>query len=155
MEQEETLLEQFADIIQLGQLEYEFDLPGREETHRVRVGTLWNDDIIKIKERAGKKITFGDIETRREIEINETLVECILSIDGIDFHDSYNMMLNDEKKSQLREILRRASPHLVTCIYEKYIETTKRAYQEIDRRIDEVKKSSGPSQQETELPELK
>jgi len=145
----EDFAAQFEDILSLGQLENEFDVPGREKTHRVRVGVLWNSDVIRIKDRAARRVTIGDSATRREIEIIETLVEAILSIDNVDFFDPKNLSNHDALKSNLRVILDKASPYVVTYIYGKYLETVNTASQEVNRRVEEIKKSSGLPLKET------
>jgi len=85
-----------------------------------------------------------DKETRREIEVLETLVESIMEINEIAFYDESDDNLHSVKKSNLRSILLKANPYLITFLYRKYSELVEQAYGEIERRVDEVKKSSPP-----------
>lgn len=140
----EDLFDQFSDLLAIGQIESTFDVPGREQTHKVRFGILWEDDLIRIKKRATSQAGADDRETRREIEVLETLVESIMEINEISFCDESDDNLHAVKKNNLRNILLKANPYLITFLYRKYSELVEQAYGEIERRVDEVKKSSPP-----------
>lgn len=148
MDKDFDYIAQFSDIHQLGHQESEFQLPGRDQSHTIKMGTLWHADIVKIKDRSARQTRQGDESTRQEIEVLETLVESIMEIDGVSFQ-SEDGNVHALLKGQLREILNAATPYTITHIYNKYVEIVTMSRQEIDRRIEEIKKSSGPSQTET------
>lgn len=138
----ETTRKLLQDITTLGVVDRTFDFPGREKTHKVRVGTLWEDDLIRVKERAARRSS--DPLVQREVIVLETLVEAVLDIDGFAFFNAIPEV-HDVLKGNLRETLKQSSPFTITALYEKYSEATTLGAEEIDNRINEIKKSSGPS----------
>jgi len=147
-------LEVFEDIWTLGQIEEEFEIPGAEKVHTVRMATLWEDDLTKIKKRAVEVAAVSNESVIESVRVFETLVESILSIDGHAFYNPDNLSEHQALKAQLRELLRKCSPHIINFLYSKYLEISGKAYELIRERIEVAKKSSGPSQQNSSPPNL-
>ena len=146
---DEKIFEIFDDLLKLGQIVHEFDFPGKEQTHHIKMGALWEQDLIRVKNRAARRTIAHDDSTRREIEILETLVESILAIDSTEFTHA-DPGLYEETKGKLRMILEHSSPHVIVKLYEEYIQLLIRSSEEIGGRIEEIKKSSEPSQTKDE-----
>jgi hypothetical protein len=145
---EKELFKQFEDLIKIGQKEIEFDVPGAEKTHKIKLGVLWQKDLITIKTRTAEKLIFpGDSEARQVVEPLETLVESILVIDGENFYDETDTSAHNLKKAQLRNVLECAHPGVINFIYQKYVELSRDAYNEITEKVEALKKSSGSSQE--------
>ena len=138
-------LAQFSDLIELGQIENEFTLPGREQTHTIKLGFLWEDDLITIMKRCSNQVSESNQVTWRRIYTFEVLIEAIMMVDDVPFYDPENKANHDLKKMQLRDILRRANPNVINLLYENYLLMSETSAQEIEGRVDDIKKSSPPS----------
>lgn len=145
----DTTRKLMEDITRLGVVDRTFNFPGREKTHKIRVGTLWENDVIVVKERAASRSSEPLVQ--QEIIVLETLVEAILEVDGFPFHSPIQD-IQAQKKGQLRELLEQASPITITRLYRRYTEILQEGAEEIEARIEEIKKSSGPSEQDKPAP---
>lgn len=138
------------DLTQLGQFDQTFSFPGKDKTYKIRIGTLWEDDYINVKKRAAEQS--NDPGVQSEIILLETLVAAILTVDGYNFYHDDDIDQHNLKKGLLRELLKKASPYTILSLYKKYSQLTTMGADAINERIEEIKKSSGPSQPGTTTP---
>lgn len=158
MEEKKDIISQFESLVGMGQKELSFEIPGKEKNHIVKIGTLWHGDVIDVEKRVSSQLYFpNDTLSRNEIHPLETLIQCVLSIDGYSFV-SDDPAEEEIKKAQLREILTKTNSKVILYIYEKYLELTSKSYEEITKAVDSLKKSSGSSRKagkEKKAPNLK
>ena len=148
MEEKKDIIKTFESLTNFGQKELTFSVPGKEKSHVVKIGTLWQGDIIDVEKKIANQLMFpNDSITREEIRPLETVMQCILSIDGHEFV-SDDPAEEEIKKAQLRDILTKTNAKIILFIYQKYLELTTESYNEITKAVDDLKKSSGSSQKD-------
>lgn len=129
------------DIVLGFQVQSTIDVPGRNESHRVTMGVLWNSEVLDIAVATGRRVAADDFHSRRLLVQIETLVQAITQIDEWVCFEPEDQVKNAELKQHLRQMLGRSAPSVVNFLWECYDQLRIKQEGLFQSRTDELKKS--------------
>ena len=130
------------DIIQGWQYQATCDLPGKNTSHRVTMGVIWESEVIDIAVSTGRQVHPADTLSRTAIVKLETLVQAIIQIDADKFIDQDDEFHNNELKGLLRKCLQNSAPVITEFLWNFYEQLREKQDLSFRTAVDEIKKST-------------
>lgn len=121
------------DFVNFSQFSAEFEAPGKERTHKIRISLMWEGELSDLIIRSGRVVTPTDNMGRSVYIKLEKLVQSINSIDG-------ELFDTEESKGKLRMILEKSSPALITYISEMLDILMEQRNNYVQSKTEELKK---------------
>lgn len=133
------IIPEIEDLINFAKFEVELEVPGRSQTHKIRLQLLDEDEIYQLFKQSGQDINPADMMTRAEYMKIGTLVQSITMI-GSKRYKSEDAVQQDALLRELRYILGHSNPYIIDYIYKCYNELYEKRNQFADEQTDELKK---------------
>lgn len=133
------IIPEIEDLINFAKFEVELEVPGRSQTHKIRLQLLDENEIYQLFKQSGQDLNPADMMSRAEYMKIETLVQSITMLDTKRYK-SEDATEQDALLRELRYILGHTSPYLIGYVYKCYNELYEKRNQFADEKTEELKK---------------
>lgn len=133
------IIPEIEDLINFAKFEVELEVPGRSQTHKIRLQLLDENEIYQLFKQSGQDLNPADMMSRAEYMKIETLVQSITMLDTKRYK-SEDATEQDALLRELRYILGHTSPYLIDYVYKCYNKLYEKRNQFADEKTEELKK---------------